>query len=669
MAAFAVIYAVCAVIAVALAPTTPRVWRLLGDWIAAPVQVLAIIATATVVRSRWSARGHDRSMWALVCAFCVTSLIASLVWNLLRKLGGVPSLSYPDLIYFLDYGLLTAAYAVAFRRFGGSFRDPLTWLDFVTIVVAVIATFWGTLLGTFLPPAHGPRVDLPYAISYAASVSIWMAFAALLFLRMPQFRPVIVLLICAGLIETIWEVGWLATWLTDRNYVGAFYNFGDVLAFTMIACAAALAEQPEPEVTIDDTERSAYSFAPTLSALSAIALFGASLASTRAPDAWVLVGLVILAVLLLVTRQAAAHKKLAELNRALAFRVADARLTELVRQSADAFLIIDARGIVTFASAATEAMIGMAPPQAIGTTAVDLFGPDHEETFARFLNRLVAEPREALSLELSLEPADGSPRTLRLLGANRLANVHIEGLTLTISDISEQRALERDVLTAANHERLRLAGDIHDGLGQELSGIALMLHALSKSPELEALKSRTELNAIVGHVTEAIRGARDLARGLSPIYVVRGSLRDALLRLKRDAGAAPPVHVEVDPALGELVIDELPADHLYRIAREAVKNAMRHGSCSKVEVWLRVLDETLWLEISDDGIGYDLRAGADIGFGLRLMEYRARIIGASFEIVRRETGGTTVRAQVRLGTVARKSAVDGPRSEAINLRS
>ena len=511
------VYAVCAVVAVALAPTSPRVWRLLGDWIAAPVQLTAIVATAIVVRGQWTARSRDLSMWALVCAFCVTSLIASFVWNVLRKLGGVPSLSYPDLIYFLDYGLLTAAYAVAFRRYGGSFRDPRTWLDFVTIVVAVIATFWGTLLGTFLPPAHGPSVDLPYAISYGASISVWMAFAALLFLRMPRFRPVIVLLICAGLIETIWEVGWLATWLTDRNYVGAFYNFGDVIAFTMVACAAALmADHPEPDDNPEDTERSAYAFAPTLSALLAIALFGASLASTRAPDAWVLVGLVVLTVLLLVTRQAAALKKLEELNRVLAFRAADARLTELVRQSADAFLVIDSHGKVTFASAATAAMIGATPAQVLGTPAASLFGAEYEETLERFLDRLSAEPREALSLELSLEPIDRSPRTLRLLGANHLANAHIEGLTLTLADISEQRALERDVLTAANHERLRLAGEIHDGLGQELSGIALMLHALGKSPALDTAQPRNELNVIVGHVTQAIRGARDLAPGPVP---------------------------------------------------------------------------------------------------------------------------------------------------------
>lgn len=119
MAVLAVTYAISALIAVALAPTSPRAWRMLGDWVAAPVQVAAILSTAMIVWRRWISRGIDLSMWALVCAFCLMSLVASFVWNVLRKLGGVPSLSYPDLLYFFDYALLTAAYAVAFRRFGG----------------------------------------------------------------------------------------------------------------------------------------------------------------------------------------------------------------------------------------------------------------------------------------------------------------------------------------------------------------------------------------------------------------------------------------------------------------------------------------------------------------------------------------------------------------------
>ena len=104
-----------------------------------------------------------------------------------------------------------------------------------------------------------------------------------------------------------------------------------------------------------------------------------------------------------------------------------------------------------------------------------------------------------------------------------------------------------------------------------------------------------------------------------------------------------------------MAIDELPADHLYRIAREAVQNAARHSSCSRIEVRLQRLDENLVLEVKDDGIGYDNGAAMDSGFGLRLMEYRARVIGATFESTRPAAGGTRVRVGVRLGNVVRKT--------------
>lgn len=584
------------------------------------------------------------------------SLVSSYVWNVWRVLGRVPSLAFPDLCYFIDYALLTAAYAVAFMRFGGSFRDPRTWLDAVTIFVALLGTFWGTLLATYLPLTHGPRVGVQYAIAYAFSLATWMAMATLLFLRMPTMRPIPLLLIGAGLIDAIWEVGWLATWLTDRNYVGLYYNFGDVLCFTLVACSAAIiVPQLEPAGGVESAERSSYAFVPTLAALLAIALVGASLASTRAPEAWILVGLVVLAALLLVTRQAAARRKLAELNRLLAFRVADARLTELVRQSADAFLLLDARGIVAFASSATETTIGVSPSRAIGISAATLFDARHQATFDRFLNRLLEDPGSPVSIEMTIDSPKRPPRILKLQGANRLANLHIEGLTLTISDISEQRTLERDVLTAANQERLRLAGQIHDELGQELSGIALMLQSLTKSPSIGEAQQKT-LSTIVGHVAKTIHDARDLARGLSPIYVVRGSLRDALRRLVRDIGITPSVHVDVDPLLDDLIIDELPADHLFRIAREAVQNSIRHGACSQIDVRLQLLDESLILVVSDDGVGYGNRASTDRGFGLQLMEYRARVIGAAFEIALRAEGGTVVRVSVRLWNVARIGA-------------
>jgi signal transduction histidine kinase len=287
---------------------------------------------------------------------------------------------------------------------------------------------------------------------------------------------------------------------------------------------------------------------------------------------------------------------------------------------------------------------------------VNLFGAEHQSTIERFIGRLMNDSTGPAPIELVLECKGRPPRTLKVHGANRLDNAHINGLTLTVSDITEQRALERDVLTVANHERLRLAGDIHDGLGQELSGILLMLHGLAKSSSLGSSRQQDDLRAIERYVSEAIRGARDLARGLSPIYVVRGSLRDALRRLARDVGNKAAIYVDVDPQLDDLVVDELPADHLYRIAREAVQNCIRHSFCTRIDVRMKVQDENLLLEIADDGVGRSTETAPDSGFGLRLMEYRARVIGASFEITRGRGCGTVARVSVALWNVARRAA-------------
>jgi PAS domain S-box-containing protein len=658
LAILGVAYAIAALVVVAAMPHN-RAWRPLSDWIAAPLQVLAIISCLTVIFERRRAAAKDLPVWWFVFVFCITSLSANYVWNVWRNLGKVPSLSVPDLLYILDYLLLTLAYAVAFAQIGGSFRDRRTWLDAGTIFAALLSTFWVALHATFLPPVHGAKVDVAYAMAYAVSIAVWMVMATLLFLRMPSWRSLTTLLIAAGLVESVWEVGWLATWLTDRNYVGYYYNFGDVICFTLIVCAAAKAGDLESDSPMASVERSSYAFVPTLSALLAIAVLGATLASTRDPNAWILMGLVILTALLIVARQAASRRELQHLHRELAFKEADARLTELVRQSADALLVIDANGFVVFASPSTEAVLGVPPMRAMGRAVSLLFGMDHKQTVEAFLRDLHDDPHRAASFELVLEGADQPARILRCEGANRIDNEHISGLTLTISDISKQRALERDVLTAANHERLRLAGDIHDGLGQELSGIALMLKSVAKPSDIDSVRRQTELNSIIGHLSDAIRNARDLARGLSPIYVVRGSLREALRRLSKEFGAPPVLQIEVAPVLEDQAIDELLADHIYRIAREAVQNSIRHSACSKIVVRLRLVDDSLVLDVVDDGVGYDKRTGAASGFGLQLMEYRARVIGGSFEVSPLGGGGTVVRVSARLWRAAQRQEQAG----------
>ncbi len=655
IAVAASLYAVAACIVVFFAHDSPNHWRAIPDWIALPAQVLAIAAAVAVIVGCWRTARPTATLWIIICAYGAMSLIATCVWNWWRPMGRVPSLSFADAFYLLDYALMTAAYVVAFRRLGGSFGRWETWLDTATIVGALLGTFWATLLGTFLPPGLKPHVNIPYALAYAFSLSVLMAMAVLLFLRVPRSRRAApTLLIMAGLSVALWELGWLATWLTDRNYVGLYYNLGDVLACVFITIAAAMTpRRPEPEHDLESAEQSAYSFAPALSALMAIALFSASLATTRAPDAWILVGLIILLTLLFVTRQRAARRKLAYLHRMLSLRTADARVTELVRQSGDVFLVVDAGGHVTFASPAAEAMLGMRPTVALGRDLVALFGERHTGAVAGFFRHLVGDASPPAPIELIFEGANGAQRILKVSGANHLANPNIAGLTLTVRDISEQRRLERDILHAVNRERTTLAGSFHDGLGQELSGVAMLLHSLTSSSSLDPVQVRAQVQAIVPHMSGAVRAARELAQGLSPTYVVRGSLRDALNGLATSRDERPSVDVEVDPDLDDSILDELAADHVFRIAHEAVQNAIRHADCSYIEVQLGERAEHMELSILDDGIGYRASESSIGSIGVRFMEHRARVMGGTFAIGRRANGGTRVAVSVALRNVSR----------------
>ncbi len=655
VAVVAILYALAACAVVGVLPRSPASWRWFANWAAVPVQVLAIALSATVAAGRRGTRGHTATIWTLVCAFSIMSLVANVVWNEWRPVGSNRLLSFADACYVFDYALLTVAYAVTFVRLGGSFRSARTWLDAVTILVALLGTFWATLLGPFNPPRQSRPVGLLFGGSYAISLAMLLTMAALVYLRLPGARrpPIPMLLLAAGLADAVWEIAWLANWLTNLDFFGLYYNFGDVFCFTFIVCAAAIAPHRtgvEPESA--SAEQRAYTFLPTLSALLAIALVAISAASSRTADTWILVGLVVLVAALLTTRQASVRAELEALNRALALRAADARLTELVRQSADAFLVVDAAGTITFASPATASVLGMAPERALGQPAALVLGAAHESAIRGFIDRLVADPAAPASLEAVLAASPGRQRVLRLSGANQLANPNIAGLALIVSDISAQRALERDVLEVANQERVRLASDIHEGVGQQLTGIAMMLQSAATRPSADPKSQQDTLLAIAGLVGEAIRSARDLARGLSPLYVVRGSLRDALLRLATEPGATPSALVDVDSQFDDRVVGDAAADHLYRIAQEAVSRALRQGGATRVDVALRTHDGAIVLTVGGDGDGDDPGRGPEVELGLRLMEYRARMIGGTFSNVRRPGRGTSVQVTTPLGNVA-----------------
>jgi PAS domain S-box-containing protein len=212
-----------------------------------------------------------------------------------------------------------------------------------------------------------------------------------------------------------------------------------------------------------------------------------------------------------------------------------------------------------------------------------------------------------------------------------------------IHDISDRRELEAAFLEAVEREQRRFGTDLHDGLGQELTGLSLLLSALIHT-EREARGPRTsDLERAYEVAQHALQSCQAIARGLSPIGATEGglirALRDLVSRLKAPSG--PRVEISVSE-VSRLGLSPAATDHLYRIAQEALSNALKHAHAHSIRVTLDIERERVRLEIRDDGEGVTDVDPDWSGLGLRTMQYRASLIGARLEIAQIPPNGTRV---------------------------
>jgi PAS domain S-box-containing protein len=218
------------------------------------------------------------------------------------------------------------------------------------------------------------------------------------------------------------------------------------------------------------------------------------------------------------------------------------------------------------------------------------------------------------------------------------------GLSISVTNITERKRLEQEILDVSSRERQTIGRDLHDGLGQELTGVALMLRSLATRFEHQFPEGVATLNEIVGVVNQSIENARSLARGLLPVRTDSGGLPFALRELatrSRDIyGLEVNFRAEIWP---EITLSETNASHLYRIAQEALTNAARHGQAQKVDILLMVTRNTFLLRITDDGVGMRAPKQTATGMGLKIMRYRAGMIGAKIEFGGNKPQGTIVR--------------------------
>ncbi len=209
-------------------------------------------------------------------------------------------------------------------------------------------------------------------------------------------------------------------------------------------------------------------------------------------------------------------------------------------------------------------------------------------------------------------------------------------------EIAERERLEKVVLEISERERCNIGHDLHDGLGQYLTGTALAGKILADKLDSRAAGEAVDAHKLVEFVEQAIEQTRGLAKGLLLAEIERQNLASELAEL---ASATEEQHhlACVFRNHGEIQLSENGvATHLYRIAQEAVRNAARHARAHTIEITLAAEATGLILSISDDGIGLPMPNGRGPGLGLRIMAHRAAIIGAVFTIETPPEGGTLV---------------------------
>ncbi|MHC1762717.1 MAG: PAS domain-containing protein [Verrucomicrobiia bacterium] len=214
-------------------------------------------------------------------------------------------------------------------------------------------------------------------------------------------------------------------------------------------------------------------------------------------------------------------------------------------------------------------------------------------------------------------------------------------------DITEQKRLEKQVQEVSEQEKRRIGQDLHDGLGQYLTGIAFMSRLLQRKLAEKELPEALDAEKIATLVNKTVFQARDLARGLCPVELENNGLHAALLDLSATTEKVFNISCSVECAPAVRILDNNAALNLYRIAQEAINNAIKHGKAQRIVVSLAQSNRAISLSIKDDGVGFPKSDSKSNGIGLRVMNYRAAMIGGTLSIEKQRTGGTVVTCQVQ----------------------
>ena len=320
------------------------------------------------------------------------------------------------------------------------------------------------------------------------------------------------------------------------------------------------------------------------------------------------------------------------------------RVRAIVNTLVDGIITIDERGTIDSLNPAAERLFGYAARELIGRNVKVLMpNPYRREHDGYIENYLTTGHAKIIGIgrEVAGQRKNGTLFPMDL-AVSEFSDAGRRMFTGIVRDITERRRLEKEILDAASEEQRRIGRDLHDGLCQQLAGVAFAVEVLSQKLAARTAPETAGIQKVGELIDQAITQARDLARGLQPVALEPGGLAAALEAMAGKVQAMFHVSCLFVSDEPSLVPDNAIATHLYRIAQEAVSNALRHGKAKTITIDLVSDLEAIHLTVSDNGIGLKNAASDGKGTGLRTMTYRAGLVGGTLTARARAAGGTIV---------------------------
>ncbi|HEV2804729.1 MAG TPA: PAS domain S-box protein [Chthoniobacterales bacterium] len=369
-------------------------------------------------------------------------------------------------------------------------------------------------------------------------------------------------------------------------------------------------------------------------------------------------------------------------NAEAAQRESEERFRLLVEGAKDyAMFLLDLDNRITFWSNGAERVFGWSEAEAVGQTGALIFVPEDIKKGA-VQNEIVIAMNEGRAPDrrwhlrkdgtriwvdgvmTRLDDADGAPRGFAKIARNATDLREAEDELRHARDEMEQRVidrtqdvlatntelertmaqrqqLERELLEISEREKRRIGEDLHDMVCQELTATALFLQSSSKRMAKEHPAAAKTLAESAQTVNRNVVIARELAGGLQAIELTASGLKNALRDLAARACENTGIKCHFKCARGVRVPDDAAALHLYRVAQEAVTNAVKHSGAKNILIHLDRNPQHVCVSVQDDGKGFTLRKRGK-GLGLHMMRYRANALGGELKIERRKSGGTDI---------------------------